>query len=312
MKKLISPYFSAVTRALDSEVFLINSLSTHQGVKGSANEQALINILEKFLPKKYSISTGIVIDRHGVQSRQCDIVIYDAFNYPEVFGQTPIKFFPVDFVYAVIEVKTNLDRNKLLEACENIRSVKALDIVRDSFRVVPTEAAEEISDDTVIWENVTTTKPQGFVFAFGSKAKSFETFEKWLEPRESIELAPNHVFCLDQGFLVNHPNKVLGFPCLLINEEGTEFYSNEDYDPVEIDGHNWMVINGSRYPVTETGQYKVAIDQSKVLLEFISILNKMLSLKTLSPRIDIYNQYLGSLLDQKFSLKDGELCAYKI
>jgi len=311
MKKMVTPYFSAVARALESEVFMINSLSTHQGVKGGANEQALINILERFLPKKYSIGTGIVIDRSGKQSRQCDIVIYDSFNYPEVFGQTSIKFFPVDFVYAVIEVKTNLDQNKMREACENIKSVKSLDIIQDSFRMMPTESAEDINDQTVLWENESTTRPQGFVFSFGSKAKSFKTFQNWLTPTDSIDYTPNHVFCLDQGFLVKHHNEVKGFPCPLLNDECTAFISQEDCDFFEENGKYWGMINSAKYPVTEIGQFKVAIDQSKVLLEFISLLNKMLSKKLLSPRIDIYNQYLSGLLGQKFSFQNNELCAHK-
>ncbi|WP_318446630.1 DUF6602 domain-containing protein [Photobacterium leiognathi] len=311
MNKMVSPYFSAVTRSLESEVFLINSLSTHQGVKGAANEQALINILERFLPKKYSIGTGIIIDRLGNQSKQCDIVIYDGFNYPEIFGQTPIKFFPIDFVYAVIEVKTTLDQKKMLEACENIKSVKSLDVIYESFRITPTEVAYEINNDTILWENVSTTKPQGFVFGFSSKTTKFDTFYKWMKANNDVNLIPNHIFCLDQGFLVNHPNDVKGFPCPLLNDLGNEFYSQEDCDIFKDGAKYWMTVNGVKYPVSEIGEYKIAIDQSKVLLEFISILNKMLSKKTLSPRIDIYEQYIMPSYNYKFNFKDGNLCYNK-
>ncbi|WP_366523456.1 DUF6602 domain-containing protein [uncultured Microbulbifer sp.] len=55
------------------------------------------------------MDTGVVIDRQGKQSNQCDVIIYDALNYPELFSQTSAKFFPVDFVYATIEVKTTVN-----------------------------------------------------------------------------------------------------------------------------------------------------------------------------------------------------------
>ncbi|EKO3865884.1 hypothetical protein JFR02_005074 [Vibrio harveyi] len=308
MDKLLSPYYQAIAQSIEAEVSSINNLFHHQGVKGQGNENILENLLRKFLPKKYAVGTGVVIDQEGRQSKQCDIVIYDAFNYPEIFSQTEINFFPIDFVYAVIEIKTTLDQQKMNEAIENIRSVRSLKYIKQTFRETPTEPIKDITNDTVMWNNVSTTAPQGYIFGFSSIAKKFETFNDWFVVQGEDESYPGHVFCLDQGILVNHGAKgVKNFICPLHDKEKDEYFTDEDGDIRERKDRYYVTISGKEYPLSEAGKQKIAIDQSKVLLEFLTILNKMLSLKKLSPNIDVYNDYLPQDYKLKFSLCDGKL-----
>ena len=49
---------------------------SHPSLSGEAREFALRNLLEK-LPKRVGIETGIVIDAHGGESKQIDVIIYD-------------------------------------------------------------------------------------------------------------------------------------------------------------------------------------------------------------------------------------------
>lgn len=136
MSNILEQYYRGITQQLRSEVDFINSLFYHQGVKGAGNEGVLRELLTRFIPKKYGVGTGVVIDRHGNQSRQCDIVIYDNFLYPSLLSMATVHLFPVDIVYATIEVKTTLNANSAKEALINIASVKSLDIIQDSFGVV--------------------------------------------------------------------------------------------------------------------------------------------------------------------------------
>src|SRR2546429_5894837 len=109
MASIIEQYYRGITQQLRSEVNFINSLSKHQGVKGSGNEEILRDLLTKFIPKRYGVGTGIVVDKHGHQSRQSDIIIYDTFLYPSLLALATLHLFPVDIVYATIEVTTTLD-----------------------------------------------------------------------------------------------------------------------------------------------------------------------------------------------------------
>jgi hypothetical protein len=72
------------------------------------------------------VGTGHILNAKDEISRQCDLVIYDAFNCPPLFVEDGYQFFPVEAVFGVIEVKSVLDSKALGECVENIRSVKAL------------------------------------------------------------------------------------------------------------------------------------------------------------------------------------------
>ena len=97
MSNILTTYYHGIAQQLRAEVDFINTLFQHQGVKGAGNEGVLRDLLIRFIPKRYSIGTGIVIDRFGNQSRQCDIVIYDTFLYPSLLSLATVHLFPVIF-----------------------------------------------------------------------------------------------------------------------------------------------------------------------------------------------------------------------
>lgn len=57
----------------------------HQGVKGTIREYSVFErFLRPYLPSRYSLGQGIVIDAEGKQSKQQDLVIYDDFFTPRL------------------------------------------------------------------------------------------------------------------------------------------------------------------------------------------------------------------------------------
>src|SRR5947208_3181720 len=109
---IIDRYYQGIYQQLHAEVNFINTLFHHQGIKGEGNEFVLRELLTKFIPKRYGVCTVVVIDRLGQQSKQCDIIIYDTFLYPSLLSLASVHLFPVDIVYATIEVKTTLDSDE--------------------------------------------------------------------------------------------------------------------------------------------------------------------------------------------------------
>jgi len=69
-------YYQGIAQRLRSEVDIINELLDHQGLKGEGNEAILRDLIKRFIPNKFGVGTGVVIDHTGKQSKQCDIVIY--------------------------------------------------------------------------------------------------------------------------------------------------------------------------------------------------------------------------------------------
>lgn len=50
----------------------------HAGTKGDNSESNWISWFQEYLPNRYKVDKGIVIDLTGKQSEQIDLIIYDA------------------------------------------------------------------------------------------------------------------------------------------------------------------------------------------------------------------------------------------
>src|SRR5437868_3171241 len=82
-RNFLDHYFGSVYNKLEADALLFNRRLPHAGMVGSENELALADLLREFLPPRFGIEvSGIVIDRFGAESRQIDIVVYDAVTYP--------------------------------------------------------------------------------------------------------------------------------------------------------------------------------------------------------------------------------------
>jgi len=98
----------------------------HPGSKGDASENEWINWLTKYLPKRYKVDKAFVVDNEGSISEQMDVVIYDQQYSPFVFHHNGIIFVPAESVYAVFEVKQELDKGNIEYAAGKIECVRKL------------------------------------------------------------------------------------------------------------------------------------------------------------------------------------------
>lgn len=95
--------------------------------KGEAREAALRRTLSRWLPKRYSVSRGEIIDASGSHSNQIDVVIYDEFNSPLIFTeQDSPSVFPAESIYGVTEVKSHLSGKTLVDGWNKAVSVYKL------------------------------------------------------------------------------------------------------------------------------------------------------------------------------------------
>lgn len=98
----------------------------HPTAKGDTTELNWIEWLTKYLPKRYTVDKGFVIDNEGSISQQIDLIIYDRQYCPFIFEQDEVKYIPAESVYAVFEVKPNLNAKHIKYACEKAESVRIL------------------------------------------------------------------------------------------------------------------------------------------------------------------------------------------
>jgi len=239
---------------------------------GSENEFALSSLIRDFLPSRFGVETsGIVIDRHGNESKQCDIIIYDDQNFPKYFR----KVFPVELVYGVIEVKTNLTNGEAINALNNLEATFKLD-----FRPLLSNYWQTMSKE----KNLIANPPFGMIFGYRSEVAKFETFSDWFalsNVHRGIQLDNNirtlTIASLDKGIIKMESSNLWVERWALIAEEDAY----------------------SRSFITKVDEREVYIDPAKVLLTFLETLWQRLWQHHLHPGFDIrsYMSYQMSSFD---------------
>ena len=98
----------------------------HRPSAGANREDLVEQFLKEHLPKRFGVSTGLIISHDGMFSNQADLVIVDNQNNAPLHPESRNKLWPVEAVYALIEVQTKLNRGDLKKAIRVGRRFKRL------------------------------------------------------------------------------------------------------------------------------------------------------------------------------------------
>jgi hypothetical protein len=121
--KQVSEQLNRMLVARSGQAKLLN----HNLEKGLGNEQVLRDLLTDFLPRRYGVAKGKIVNSDGEMSKQLDVIIYDAINCPILFiDENRNQILPIEGVFTVVEVKTTLTSKTLGESFENLASVYPL------------------------------------------------------------------------------------------------------------------------------------------------------------------------------------------
>jgi len=125
-KKFLLNAFEAEQKVLQTQLSLSQSSITHDGVMGEVNEQLFIDVIRRYLPDRYAVSRGIVIDGEGHTSDQIDCIVYDRQYTPVLLDQKGHLYVPAEAVYSVIECKPTINKTYLEYAGRKANSVRNL------------------------------------------------------------------------------------------------------------------------------------------------------------------------------------------
>jgi hypothetical protein len=186
----------------------------HAGEKGRALEFAARQLIRSFLPAEYGLSSGFVAyqDPNGAirLSKQLDIIIFDAVRAAPLMSLESCDVFPLEAVYAYVEVKATLSTSKnirkpsgsSLEKC--LKDNHDLRTMRDRSYWMPTGN----SPNTLATNRRRLIAIRSYVFAFEGKGY-FASLEK-LAQRVSdvcakVDAHMHGVFAADLGFVYTVP-----------------------------------------------------------------------------------------------------------
>ena len=118
--------FLGLQRQMCSKLSLNKKILTHPVSKGDASELEWVDMLGSYLPKRYQAEKAFVIDYEGMVSEQIDIVIFDRHYSPFLLKQNGATYVPAESVYAVIEIKPQLNPRNIRYAEKKALSVRKL------------------------------------------------------------------------------------------------------------------------------------------------------------------------------------------
>jgi hypothetical protein len=133
-RKFLQDAFALEQKLLQTKLELSSQSITHSGIMGEVNESYFIEVLRKYMPRRYAVDTAIIIDSAGSTSDQIDVVVFDNQYTPTLLDQERHRFVPAESVYAVFEVKPTINKPYLDYAADKAESVRKL--TRTSIPIV--------------------------------------------------------------------------------------------------------------------------------------------------------------------------------
>jgi hypothetical protein len=123
---------SYTTAKIASALTELKSVSKvkHPLLTGELRESFITNLLNHFIPERYGIGSGVIVNPFGKQSKQWDIIIYDKDILPTFVFEMSRGLFPAEAVLAVIEVKSKLTKVELIKI-----NSKAQDLFEKIFNI---------------------------------------------------------------------------------------------------------------------------------------------------------------------------------
>lgn len=118
--------FANVQTALSAQMAMATQSISHAATMGSVNEEHWLTLLRSYLPNRYEVATGIVIDSRGNRSDQIDVVIFDRHFTPTLLDQKSHRYIPAEAVYAMFECKPEVNKGYLAYAEQKAASVRSM------------------------------------------------------------------------------------------------------------------------------------------------------------------------------------------
>jgi hypothetical protein len=98
----------------------------HPAEYGIYKEKICDDIIKFVIPSKFKTGTGFIINSNDDISTQCDIIIYDYDNTPLIEDSSNTRFFPVETVVGIGEIKSSLAINDLIDALIKLANNKKI------------------------------------------------------------------------------------------------------------------------------------------------------------------------------------------
>lgn len=171
-------YWESIKKSIDAKFKLAKTFLNHP-VQGNAAEEFFRDLIRTYIPSRYTVDSGFVVDSNGNRSANMDIIIADTHNIPLLCSEPSFKIFPAESVCAAIEVTTApkgyvSKKPKLLSDLEKL--IKVREMRENRTYVVYSDVVSE--EGLIIKPQSITLNlcPRTFLITSGQEWKQRETY----------------------------------------------------------------------------------------------------------------------------------------
>jgi hypothetical protein len=191
----IKLYYDALQDIFNKQSNVLTGVLTHYGERGRNDEKYLLKFLQRVLPHRFSIGSGFIVssDNSKKISRQTDIIISDQFWNSPLYRELAAEVYPIETVYAIIEVKGLLDKSVKgrkekksdLDKClEDIAFIRDLASCKKYLRYISRSKNGNQDDKPIVSKEEYSIHlpPRSYVFAYAKKGwRTLADFKSYLK-----------------------------------------------------------------------------------------------------------------------------------
>jgi len=120
--------FKSSFSSLSKAIFFDQSTNKliHPGEFGMYRETLCKEFIRFIIPRRLDIEQGFLLNPNEEISHQCDIVVFDKDNTPLIENTERQRFFPIETVSAIGEIKSILNKGDFAKALNKLSMVKPL------------------------------------------------------------------------------------------------------------------------------------------------------------------------------------------
>jgi len=225
----IRDLFNGLQKQMEVQLNTNRDNILHSGTKGDSLENVWIEWLKKYMPNRYCIDKAIIIDSDGNLSDQIDLVIYDQQYTPFVFTQNGVHYIPAEGVYAVFEVKPDLEGSTSSDK-ESVSYIEYAGRKIESVRALKRTSAK-IIDRGESKPPRSLTKIIGGILTSVNSYSMNETIEKHL--KNLVDLKTIDMGCVVEfgSFYIDY-NGVEKREIKDLNERIKDYYKNRSFNKI--------------------------------------------------------------------------------
>jgi hypothetical protein len=187
-------YYKTLQEIFTKHSAVLTGVLTHFGERGRNDEKLVRHFLKQVLPQRFSIGTGFIVssDLNKGPSNQVDIIISDQFWNSLLYKELVAEVYPVETVYATIEVKGLLDKSPkgkkprkadIDNIFENIAKIRDLAKDKKYIKYESIEKSKNEPDHLVVFPTQfqITLSPRSYIFAYAKKGwRTLSDFKSYL------------------------------------------------------------------------------------------------------------------------------------